>query len=101
MKELEYCSWLNGRPKQLMLIKMTREKFQTLVGCQFKELGDERGKEWATGFYLESIGQVAIIQYEHFPEILEVLVEPGIESVYAKSILLNEFRISEESIDAP
>jgi hypothetical protein len=101
MKELERCYWLKGRAKQLMLIRMTREKFEGLVGCHFKELGDELGKEWATGFYLESIGQIAIIQYEAFPDLLEVLVEPDIDPIIATKILLAEFRLSQEWIESP
>jgi hypothetical protein len=99
MKELEHCKWTKGPPKQLMLIKMTREKFQSFVNCTFKEFDEDQGKEWATGFSIESVGQVAIIQYEHYSDILEVIVEPDLDPVMGKQKILAEFRLGEEWVD--
>jgi hypothetical protein len=99
MKEITSSKWLKGRPKQIMLLKMSREKLQSLIGCNFKEFGDDSEKEWAVGFFIEPIGQVAIIQYEAYPDVLEVLVENDVDPVSGIKKILAEFQLGEEWVE--
>ena len=94
-RELSSCSWTNGPPKQIMRLNMTHEQFEALVSCTFKIFNEDQGIEWGTGFFVDCVGEIAIIEDENFRGMLVILAARDVDPSVVSRSILKEFAISE------